>query len=1091
MNSRKTEALKILTDYFGNKNFKFLGQGSPSVVFHDHQLVYKVFMLDSLLALNHKQYVKDQVKLVRDKFDNSRFFYPIKQIVEIAEKRFVIIYPYEQSEPCTSFDVDEIQDFLVECWQKRLIFQDLKPANFIRVMGSLKWIDYEPDKFTDNLFLNMVARAYVYATYKDKDTSYLNKLCRSAINQFDIPELNGMQQFANRVYAKIIFQESIFTIAKTSTGSRVSTIDEIQSEGYYAVPYNDSFNAEKCFWQLKKRNLYLSSLEYSNPQLDNRNYFSPEHILIQVKELTPPIQQVSLVIKTCVQDAEVLYQAVRHIVKQLSLPNSFHEVLLALDIRKNDFLREYNSKNSWELLIAEAQRLIDDSIIDNYIYPQAEDVLAINREWSGLETNQTHTIKKVPLTAQLFAFEKAQCDYVLQVDCDAMIGRQSTEHSFLNDMISELQHNDKALTVGFNIYKGAQTSFTPYFGFENGGFVPEVRFCLLQKSRFKRLLPLKNSTEDKGFSLSWYRSLEMMQKESGYCSIRGGHSHSFFIHPQNYRKANNDLWFTIIDRTEQLQIPEKQAKAFDLTGSYFDWAIPKRNEKMVIVSCLRSIPLPQFLRYWLSLISQTFEDWGLILIDDASDNGISYFIKEMIKPFAHKVTFIENRFRMGVAHNTYKAIHYFMQNHKSVVCIIDADDALLGKRVLENIFEKYSNWNADVVVGKMYRTDKIHPHYKYTPNFVNPRLYGGNVWQHIRSFKKYLFDSLNFYDLKIENKNYKAEDVLLSKRFKVKMKFPEHCWDYTYMIPIVEMCANPIWINHFNILHDRSTINTPEIRVLKNNIIAEILAKPAKTPKDIIRGRKTFLPNTNKIELDITYDCNLKCFHCNRSCTQAPTEAHMTLQQVQQFVKDSVALGKQWELINVLGGEPTLHPQFAEIVHCLLYDYLIAHSPSTTLQITSNGYGEDVQQKLAALPKHPNLVVDYNSFKDDRTVPYFTPFNLAPADEPDAHRHEYHKGCWVTAYCGIGLNNLGYFACGVAGGIERILKAGKGINSLEELDDRLIQQLDTYCRLCGNFTAYAENRGDFMERAEKDSAPKTAMSESWQKLYKQYNHENA
>ena len=114
-------------------------------------------------------------------------------------------------------------------------------------------------------------------------------------------------------------------------------------------------------------------------------------------------------------------------------------------------------------------------------------------------------------------------------------------------------------------------------------------------------------------------------------------------------------------------------------------------------------------------------------------------------------------------------------------------------------------------------------------------------------------------------------------------------------------------------------------------------------------------------------------------------------------------------------------------------------------------------------------VYTYNSFKEDRAVPYFTPFNLAPADEPDAERQEYHKGCWVTSYCGIGLNHLGCFACGVAGGIERIL-------------------IYTYCRLCGNFKAYAGNRGDFMERAEKDCSPKTAMSETWKELYKQFNH---
>ncbi len=267
-------------------------------------------------------------------------------------------------------------------------------------------------------------------------------------------------------------------------------------------------------------------------------------------------------------------------------------------------------------------------------------------------------------------------------------------------------------------------------------------------------------------------------------------------------------------------------------------------------------------------------------------------------------------------------------------------------------------------------------------------------------------------------------------------------------------------------------------------------SRPNKVEASWEKGRKTFIPNVTRIELDITYECNLKCHHCNRSCTQAPTETHMTLEQVKFFIEESVQASRQWDLINLLGGEPTIHPQFEEIVDALLRDYIDPHSPKTTLQVTSNGFGELVQRTLAALPEHPNLVIDYNSFKTDKAVPYFTPFNLAPVDDSNAPKHEYHKGCWVTSYCGIGLNHLGYFACGVAGGIERILKAGEGIQSLQELDCRLQEQLETYCKLCGNFTAYAANRGDFMERAEKDTPPKIAMSETWRKLYRKHNNES-
>jgi GT2 family glycosyltransferase len=1084
---RQNIGIEILNKTFPEKTFSFLGEGKSSVIFSDDIWVCKVFLIENYEALRYKRNILNTIQADKSKFDNSEFFYPIQQIIEVNNDCFILIYPYEKSETCTAFEQDEIHNFLVECWQKRLIFQDIKPENFIRVNGKLKWIDYEPDKFTDNLFLNMAVRAFIYAKYSNESQLFLIKLCRSAINNFDLSELSGFQAFLNTLFVKVIYQESKIKTLQTGNCKSVINFSDIANKGIYKLPYHDNFNAEQAFWLLNKRNIYLDEVGFENPKIDSQNYFSPENIILKAKQIVEPKQNVSLVIKACVQDSEIVYEAVNHIVRQLSYPNIFEEKILALDIRKTDFLREYNAKNTWEKLIEEAQKLVDDFIIDKIVFPTENDFQNINQKWFGLETNATHTIKKVPITAQLYAFEKAKNDFVLQVDCDAMIGRLSRKHSFLNDMISEIEKNENVLSVGFNIYKGKETLFTPYFGFENGGFIPEVRFCLLKKSRIESILPLQNEIVENAFKLSWYRALEQQQKGTKTCSIRGGDSRSFFIHPHNFKKTDKDVWFTTLDRVEQLEIPEIQINEFDLAGSYYDWAISKRNEKLVVVSCFRNIPLSRFLRFWYSLTSQTNQDWGLVLIDDASDNGVSHFIKELIKPYQNRITFIRNRFRVGIAQNTYKAIHYFLENQDSVVCIIDTDDAIIGKNALKNVFEKYSFFGADAVVGKMYRTDKIHAHYKYTPNFINPRLCGGNVWQHIRSFKKYLFDSLSFDDLKIANKQQHTNNILLSKRFNQKMVFPEHCWDFTYMIPIVEMSENPIWINHFNVFHDRATTNTMEIKQLKEEIISEILAKPKKSNKDLLKNRKTFLPNLNQIEIDITYECNLKCINCNRSSTQAPINEGMTLGQIESFVCESIELNKRWKLINLLGGEPSIHKDFLESVNLILNEYILTYSSETILQVTSNGFGELVQERLSKLPKHRNLIIDYASFKDERIIPYFSPFNDAPIDKPDGNGKEYHKGCWVTSYCGIGLNQLGYYPCGVAGGIDRVFKFNLGVQSLKDVDENIAQYLDTFCRFCGNFSDYEKNFGNFIPRNEKAALTKPITSESWKRAYKNYN----
>ena len=1091
MNPRQARALDIVTSYKANR-YELLGEGKSSVVFTCGTWVYKVFLLDKIAALSYKKLQLQALESRLSVFDHSDYFYPIKSITAVDNDVFILMYPFEPSEPCTELHTEELFPFLVECWQKRIVFQDIKPENFVRVKGLLKWIDYEPDKFTDNLFLNMATRAFVYCLYPNESEVFVNKLCRSAINQFQLPELEGLQAFMNKVYTSIIYHESSGHFPSAVPSTELIYTDEIitntvftEDELTLTLPYSDTSSTENLFWNFYKKGYYLHSIDCDTPFITSENYFTPKHLLVRATRLKLPVKKVSMVIKACIQDAEVVYHCVQHIVKQTASPNVFDEIILALDSKESDFLRQYSATGTWEMIICEANKLLADGIITKIIYPHSEDIKRVNQKWFQVVSTATHTEKKVPVGAQLFAFEQAKNDFVFQLDCDVMMGRLNYNHSFLNDMISAIENDENVVSVGFNIYKGKAVTFTPYFGYEQGGFVPEVRCCLLKKSRIDAVLPLSNTVTEKGFELSWYRALEKKQKETNTCSIRGGDSQSFFIHPQNYKKMDTDLWFTTLNAVEQLHIPEIQINQFDVAGSYYDWC-GVRKEDLVVVSCFRNLSLPRFLRFWYSLISQENQNWGLILIDDASENRLTSCIKTIIAPYKNRVTFLSNRQRMGVAHNTHKAIHYCITNPEAIVTILDADDALLGRKSLKNVFEKFSYNDADVVIGKMYRTDKLTAHYPYTPNFVNPRLYGGNVWQHLRSFKKYLYDSLDVTDLKIPFNSVDNDSILLSKRFSKQWVYPEHCWDFAYMVPIVEMAQNPMWINHFNVVHDRTTVNTPEIKLLKENEIKLILAKPPKNTKDVVHGRKTFLPNLKKIEIDITYECNLKCINCNRSSTQAPIQFGMQLSQIIDFVNESITLHKKWELINILGGEPTLHSNFQEIVLLILEAYIIPFSPSTILQITSNGFGEHVNEQLNSIPKHPNIIIDYASFKEERIVPYFSPFNDAPIDAAEQHS-EYHKGCWVTSYCGIGLNQLGYYPCGVAGGIDRVFELQLGIPHLKDVDASISELLTPFCQLCGNFTDYEKNKGNFIPRSEKAAVTTAKISETWRKQYKKYN----
>ncbi len=209
---------------------------------------------------------------------------------------------------------------------------------------------------------------------------------------------------------------------------------------------------------------------------------------------------------------------------------------------------------------------------------------------------------------------------------------------------------------------------------------------------------------------------------------------------------------------------------------------------------------------------------------------------------------------------------------------------------------------------------------------------------------------------------------------------------------------------------------------------------------------RPFARSRRRVEIDITYRCNLRCLNCNRSATQAPAAIDMPAAQVEAFIDGSVAAGIRWERIRLLGGEPTLHPELSSILN-LLEAYQYRHNPSLRIVICTNGRGPQVRQVLSALP--PNIAVK-NTFKTDRQR-LFRPFNLAPLDLRRHRFADFSCGCRIIEDCGLGLTPQGYYPCAIAGGIDRIFGFGLGRRSLPAVDDEMTDLLERFCPLCGHF----------------------------------------
>ena len=204
-----------------------------------------------------------------------------------------------------------------------------------------------------------------------------------------------------------------------------------------------------------------------------------------------------------------------------------------------------------------------------------------------------------------------------------------------------------------------------------------------------------------------------------------------------------------------------------------------------------------------------------------------------------------------------------------------------------------------------------------------------------------------------------------------------------------------------------------------------------------------YLTDQKQIEIDITYQCNLNCFNCNRSCGHVSETDEMIPQQIERFVNESLRNEKEWKEIRIIGGEPTLHPDIIKI--CLMLLVYKDHYPKTRISISTNGFGKKVQQVLKEIPKG---ILIQNSRKSSPRQPNFVPIQVAPIDTGKAFN--YVSGCPITKY-GYGLNRYGYYHCCVAGGIDRIFGYDIGRKHLPETNDLMIKERAILCRLCGNF----------------------------------------
>jgi hypothetical protein len=173
----------------------------------------------------------------------------------------------------------------------------------------------------------------------------------------------------------------------------------------------------------------------------------------------------------------------------------------------------------------------------------------------------------------------------------------------------------------------------------------------------------------------------------------------------------------------------------------------------------------------------------------------------------------------------------------------------------------------------------------------------------------------------------------------------------------------------------------------------------------------------------------------------------MSLGQVRQFLEESRANRIQWRHIDLLGGEPTNHPDFMEIVNLVL-EFRDRYSPKTRVVLWTNGYGERVNRILSLLP--PGIEVE-NTAKTTKVQTGFYTFNVAPVDVPGYAGADYSNACSAVTLCGLGVTPYGYYPCAIAGAIDRTFGLNLARAEMPKPDDPMKDELRTFCALCGMF----------------------------------------
>ncbi len=167
------------------------------------------------------------------------------------------------------------------------------------------------------------------------------------------------------------------------------------------------------------------------------------------------------------------------------------------------------------------------------------------------------------------------------------------------------------------------------------------------------------------------------------------------------------------------------------------------------------------------------------------------------------------------------------------------------------------------------------------------------------------------------------------------------------------------------------------------------------------------------LEIQILLACNWSCIACDQfsqfSKFSWVKKGTMTLEQIEHFCREMQAGNFYFGRIRLVGGEPTIHPKFAEIV-MTLHSQLVLSGNVGIIEVVTNG---SHPEKIAPVRNLINRV----RVSDDGDKQKHHTANLI--NTPASLGYE-GKRCGQPEHCGWSLSYYGFAPCSSAAGIMRL-----------------------------------------------------------------------